>query len=168
MQVMPPDEYVDGVDDGILANFGASTILRKAVAMAKAAGREPGANWTDVAEKIYIPFDKQKQYHPEYAGFEPGKVAPKDEWNGGHGADKVKQADAILIGFPYDMNMSAAVRKNDLEIYGNCTDGGSVAMTWGMFAVGWLDAVRKVNAYFLMASFSGEKTIGNHVAETAS
>jgi hypothetical protein len=37
-----------------------------------------------------------------------------------------------------------------------------------MFAVGWLDAVRKVNAYFLTASFSGEKTIGNQVAETVS
>ena len=34
--VMPPDEYVDGVDDGILANFGAATILRKAAAMAVA------------------------------------------------------------------------------------------------------------------------------------
>jgi protein-glucosylgalactosylhydroxylysine glucosidase len=114
--------------------------LTKAAAMAKAAGREPGANWTDIADKIHIQFDKQKQYHPEYDGFEPGVVAPRNEWNGGHGASKVKQADAILIGFPYDMNMSNEVRKNDLTIYENCTDTTSVAMTWGMFAVGWLDA----------------------------
>ena len=55
--VMPPDEYVDGVDDGILANFGAATILRKAAAAAVAAGRVPGANWTTIADKIYLPFD---------------------------------------------------------------------------------------------------------------
>ena len=127
--VMPPDEYVDGVDDGILANAGASIILRKAAAMAKAAGRQPGANWSAVADKIYIPFSQERQYHPEYDGFVPNGHAPSRECNGGHCASKVKQADAILIGFPYDFNMSNTVRKNDLTIYENCTDGGSVAMT---------------------------------------
>ena len=51
----------------------------------------------------------------------------------------MKQADVVLIGFPYDANMSATVRKNDLEVYYNCTSKTSVAMTWGMFAVGWLE-----------------------------
>ena len=58
----------------------------------------------------------------------------------------MKQADAILCGFPYDMNMTDAVRKNDLTVYANDTDLGSVAMTWGMFAVGWLEAGEQAKA----------------------
>ena len=99
--------------------------------MAKAAGREPGANWSAVADKIYIPYDHERQYHPEYDGFIPNGHVPSKECNGGYCGGKVKQADAILIGFPYDFNMSNTVRKNDLTIYENCTDGGSVAMTCG-------------------------------------
>ena len=65
----------------------------------------------------------------------------------------VKQATAILMGFPYDANenntngtMSTAVRINDLETYSNFTDKHSVAMTWGMFAVGWLEAGEQAKA----------------------
>jgi trehalose/maltose hydrolase-like predicted phosphorylase len=135
--VMPPDEYVDGVDDAVLTNFGAATILRKAVLMAKAAGRKPGANWTQIADKMFIQFDKERQYHPEYSGFVPGGNFSKGSTHDQH---TVKQADVVLMGFPYDMNMSTSVRKNDLMIYANVTDPVSVAMTWGMFAVGWLEA----------------------------
>ena len=59
----------------------------------------------------------------------------------------MKQADVILIWFPYDASsmqgdprgpMSEKVRANDLLIYGNDTDNDGPAMTWSMFAVGWL------------------------------
>jgi protein-glucosylgalactosylhydroxylysine glucosidase len=53
---------------------------------------------------------------------------------------QVLQGDVILCGFPYSsFEMSDAVRKNDLEAYAApVTDPGGPAMTWPMFAIGWL------------------------------
>ena len=140
--VMPPDEYVDGVDDEVYTNFGAKSIIYKASQAAIAAGRRPGSNWTAVADKIFINYDEQEKYHPEYVGFKPNVLAPPDERNG-DGSTHVKQGDVVLIGFPYDATMSTAVRKNDLLTYYNCTDKVSVAMTWGSFAVGWLEVAQQ-------------------------
>ena len=143
-KVMPPDEYVDGVDDALFTNFGAVTIMRHSIAASKAAGRVPGANWSTVADKIFLAYDASKEYHPEYTGFVPHVKGSRP--NAG-GSTLVKQADVILIWFPYDASsmqgdprgpMSEKVRANDLLIYGNDTDNDGPAMTWSMFAVGWL------------------------------
>jgi len=47
--------------------------------------------WVKIAGLMYIPFDEEKQYHPEYEGYSLNITA--------------KQADTILIGYPlmYDM-----------------------------------------------------------------
>jgi trehalose/maltose hydrolase-like predicted phosphorylase len=66
-QVMGPDENHFPVDDDVFTNCGARVILRAAVAAAVAAGRKPGHNWSDVADRIWINFDSSQQYHPEYA-----------------------------------------------------------------------------------------------------
>ena len=34
------------------------------------------ANWSRIAENIYLPFDEARRYHPEFEGFEPGTVVP--------------------------------------------------------------------------------------------
>lgn len=34
-------------------------------------------------------------------------------------AEKIKQSDVVLLGFPLQMPMSRATRRNDLEIYEN-------------------------------------------------
>lgn len=43
---------------------------------------------------------------------------------------EVKQADAILVGFPLGLPMSPEVRRNDLECYEAVTDPHGPAMTW--------------------------------------
>lgn len=50
----------------------------------------------------------------------------------------VKQADVVLLNYPYLLNMPEDVRKNDLEIYEQITDPFGPAMTWGIFCIGWL------------------------------
>ena len=48
----------------------------------------------------------------------------------------------MLLGFPLEaaFNMSAAARASDLAAYGgNRTDPGGPAMTWGMFAIGYIE-----------------------------
>ncbi len=43
------------------------------------------------------------------------------------------------MGYPFLWDMPADVRRNDLEHYDEVTTRLGPAMTWGMFAVGWLD-----------------------------
>ena len=54
-------------------------------------------------------------------------------------ASQVKQADVILLGWPYLFDMPPSVREADLRYYSPRTDPGGPAMTWAMFAIGWLD-----------------------------
>ena len=55
-------------------------------------GKEVPKEWLTIAEKMYIPFDSENSYHPEYEGYTLDK--------------EVKQADTILIGYPlmYEMD----------------------------------------------------------------
>ncbi len=124
--VMCPDEYHSNVDDSVFTNWVAKFSLDAAIEAAGILGRAPGANWRDVSQNMYIPFDENNQYHPEFEGYAKGT--------------KIKQGDAILLGFPLLMNMSAKVRANDLVNYDAITDPNGPAMTWAMFAVGWLEA----------------------------
>jgi trehalose/maltose hydrolase-like predicted phosphorylase len=53
---------------------------------------------------------------------------------------KIKQADVILLGFPLEAEwVPPATRVNNLHLYQNVTDAGGPAMTWGMFAVGYIE-----------------------------
>ncbi|KAG5273766.1 hypothetical protein AALO_G00155250 [Alosa alosa] len=50
-----------------------------------------------------------------------------------------KHADVVLLGYPLGLPMSSQVRRNDLEAYEPVTDPRGPAMTWGMFAVAWME-----------------------------
>ena len=85
--------------------------------------------WMDVARKIKIPFDVERNYHPEYDGYNP------DVALGG----TIKQADVVLLGFPLMFVTDPVVRRNDLNIYENVTRADGPAMTWSMHAIGHLE-----------------------------
>ncbi|XP_071492850.1 protein-glucosylgalactosylhydroxylysine glucosidase-like [Diadema antillarum] len=128
--VMPPDEYHQSVNNSVYTNVIAQISLRLPAYAASMINKTVPDNWTQIAEQLYIPYDKNREYHPEYEGYTLGT--------------EVKQADAILLGFPLMHNMSTAARRNDLMFYEayngvNVTDPNGPAMTWGMFAVGWLE-----------------------------
>jgi len=89
------------------------------------------SNWTNIAGQIKIPFDSQKQIHPEYDGYS-GQV--------------IKQADVVLLGFPLMYEMKNSVRKNDLLYYTPLTDPNGPAMTWSMYAIAWLELEEFENA----------------------
>ncbi|NXR75987.1 PGGHG glucosidase, partial [Pycnonotus jocosus] len=123
--VMPPDEYHSQVDNSAYTN----AVARRSLNFATDLGRDlllpVPEEWEDRARKIKVPFDEERKYHPEYDGYSPG--------------EPVKQADVVLLGFPLMHPMSAEVRRNDLEMYEPITDPAGPAMTWSMFAVGWLE-----------------------------
>ena len=59
------------------------------------------------------------------------------------------QADTILMGYPALDQLPEQVRRNDLEYYEEVTDINGPAMSWGMFAIGWLE----VGEYQLAAKY---------------
>lgn len=57
--------------------------------------KEPD-RWADIAWSLALPYDKELDYHPQFTGYERG--------------DKIKQADAVLLGFPLQYGMNMYVR----------------------------------------------------------
>ena len=48
----------------------------------------------------------------------------------------IKQADAVLLGFPLSLPMSRSTRANDLQLYAGSVRESGPAMTWAMHAIG--------------------------------
>ena len=127
LNVIPPDEYADHCNNSAYTNAGAILTLQYAAAVGTLLGKPPAtlAAWLDAAARIVIPFNGT--YHPEFDGYS---------------GQQVKQADVILLGFPFEFKgprFTPATRAADLNYYASVTDPGSVAMTWGMFATGYIE-----------------------------
>ncbi|XP_069821516.1 protein-glucosylgalactosylhydroxylysine glucosidase isoform X1 [Dendropsophus ebraccatus] len=123
--VMPPDEYHSDVNNSVYTNALAQISLNFSMDLAKDLQQPFPDQWRDVASKIKVPFDLKNNYHPEYDGYTLG--------------ESVKQADVVLLGYPLMFPMSQEHRKNDLQIYETITDPDGPAMTWSMFAIGYME-----------------------------
>ncbi|KAL5008082.1 hypothetical protein ScPMuIL_013663 [Solemya velum] len=124
-KVMPPDEYSSRVNNSVYTNTVARLNLELPEYALGLIGQRPPRTYKTIANNIYIPFNVSHNYHPEYDGYKEGMM--------------VKQADVVLLGFPLTIPLSPQVRRNDLEIYEKVGDTGGPAMTWSMFAIGWLE-----------------------------
>jgi trehalose/maltose hydrolase-like predicted phosphorylase len=126
--VMCPDEYHSNVNNSAFTNAVAKRNLEFASKVVPSAP----AIWSDIAQRLRIPYDTTLRYHPEYDGYNLSVT--------------VKQADVILLGYPLMFNMTQEVRENDLVIYEPRTDPDGPAMTKAMFAIGWLELGNDRNA----------------------
>lgn len=118
--VAGPDEYSNGVDDGVFTNAGAATTLRTATRAAKILGKDAPASWHTVADKLRIPYDKKKQVFQQYDGYK-GSV--------------IKQADTVLLMYPLEWPMSKQAATNTLDYYAARTDPDGPAMTDSVHAI---------------------------------
>ncbi|XP_007947563.1 protein-glucosylgalactosylhydroxylysine glucosidase [Orycteropus afer afer] len=123
--VMPPDEFHSGVSNSVYTNVLVQNSLRFASALAKDLGLPVPDQWLEVADKIKVPFDPERNFHPEFDGYKLG--------------EEVKQADVILLGYPVPYPLSPSIRRRNLELYEAVTTPQGPAMTWSMFAVGWME-----------------------------
>ncbi|XP_055987798.1 protein-glucosylgalactosylhydroxylysine glucosidase isoform X1 [Sorex fumeus] len=123
--VMPPDEYHSGVNNSVYTNVLVQNSLRFAATLAQDLGQPVPDQWLEVADQIKVPFDPQRNFHPEFDGYDPG--------------EEVKQADVVLLGYPVPFPLSPQVRRKNLETYEAVTSPRGPAMTWSMFAIGWME-----------------------------
>ena len=111
--VTGPDEFTANVNDESATNAGAIVALRAAVAAAKVVGQVPDPQWSKVADNIYVAVDANGT-HPEYRGYKN---------------QTVKQADTVLMTYPFGYVKSPAIAAADLDRYMPLTDPGGPAMT---------------------------------------
>ena len=124
--VMGPDEYHANVTNNVYTNIIAAMAVNFANLTHCAAHCDQiPQDWVDMARMLSLQYDPQLDYHPQFEGYAPGTV--------------IKQADTVLAGYPLMYPMNASTRLHDLEMYEAVTDPGGPAMTWGMFAVGYLE-----------------------------
>ncbi|WP_239092311.1 glycosyl hydrolase family 65 protein [Streptomyces sp. SID14478] len=122
--VAGPDEYSNGVDDGVYTNAVAATSLRAAVRAARLAGAAPDPRWTRIADRLRIPYDARRKVFLQYAGYDIDG-----------GAD-IKQADAVLLLYPLDWRpMPKGAAAATLDYYAAHTDRDGPAMTDSVHAV---------------------------------
>ncbi|CAH1792619.1 unnamed protein product, partial [Owenia fusiformis] len=132
--VMGPDEYHYNVNNSIFTNYNAKLSLLLPSYIQDTLGMSYPASvqveiskWLEQAAKMYLPFDSESQYHPQFDGFDIKNST-------------IKQSDVVLLGYPLMMEMTPTVRKNDLVIYEELTDKyGPDTGTWSMHTVGWLE-----------------------------
>jgi protein-glucosylgalactosylhydroxylysine glucosidase len=99
---------------------------------------EPNDEWIDIATKIKVLYDAQLDYHPQYEDYELGT--------------EIKQADAVLVGYPLLFPMNLSTRINDLQFYGNATRDSGPAMSTSMYAINYLDVDDETKANAMLIS----------------
>ena len=130
-RTMPPDEYHSNVTDSVYGNTVARLTLQAAYSLAPFAGVTPNSTFAAIAGRLRIEYDAELDYHPEYAGWTPKQRSGT--------ASNVKQADAVLLGYPLEVAMRNSTRRHDLKIYSNVTDPQGPAMSWSIFSIGYGD-----------------------------
>uniref|UniRef100_A0A182M495 Glycoside hydrolase family 65 central catalytic domain-containing protein n=1 Tax=Anopheles culicifacies TaxID=139723 RepID=A0A182M495_9DIPT len=83
-------------------------------------------NWSEIASQIKFTYDEVADFHLQYEGYLPDTI--------------IKQADAILLGYPLQYPvMKAYTLWNDLLVYEPVTRPTGPAMSWSMHAINHLD-----------------------------
>src|SRR3954464_3111748 len=118
--VAGPDEYSNGVRDGVVTNAGASLALRHATQAAQILGESAPAQWSTIGDHLRMPFDATNQVFSQYDGYQ---------------GTLIKQADTVLLIYPLEWPMSNQVAANTLDYYAERSDPDGPAMTDAMHAV---------------------------------
>ncbi|MGW1462783.1 discoidin domain-containing protein [Streptomyces sp. NPDC002308] len=120
VNVAGPDEYSNGVTDGVFTNAVAATALRDAARAAAILGRPAPAAWQRVADGLRIPYDAERKIFLQYAGY-----------NG----STIKQADTVLLMYPLEWPMEPGAAAATLDFYAARTDPDGPAMTDSVHAI---------------------------------
>jgi len=115
-----PDEHHWPVDNSVYTNVGAITTLRLATRAAGMLGKPADARWTAVANGLPVLLDPATLIRPEFEGY---------------AGDQVKQADVVMLTYPWEWPESQQIGLNDLTYYAARTDPDGPAMTDSIHAI---------------------------------
>ncbi|MFF2845343.1 discoidin domain-containing protein [Streptomyces sp. NPDC058001] len=115
-----PDEYSNGVNDGVYTNAVAATALRAAVRAARTTGTTAPAAWTTIADRLRIPYDPARKVFLQYDGYK---------------GTQIKQADTVLLIYPLEWPMPEGAAAATLDYYTARTDPDGPAMTDSVHAI---------------------------------
>ena len=113
-----PDEENWPVDDEVYTNATAATTLRLAARAAAVLGETPPPRWAVVADGLVV-------QPPQELGGIPG-VRPEFD---GYAEQQVKQADAVLLTYPWEYPQAPSVDQGNLDYYALHYDPDGPAMT---------------------------------------
>ncbi|MFF1920634.1 discoidin domain-containing protein [Streptomyces sp. NPDC058221] len=119
-EVAGPDEYSNGVTDGVFTNAVAATALRNATRAAQLLGHRAPAEWNKVADGLRIPYDPKRKLFLQYAGYD---------------GSTIKQADTALLIYPLEWPMEPGAAAATLDYYAAHTDPDGPAMTDSVHAI---------------------------------
>lgn len=145
-QVEGPDEQNWPVDDSVYVNATAASTLRIAARAAAIVGAPPPARWAEVAAGLVVlepmPLDGLPAVRPEFAGYAGGQV---------------KQADVVLLTYPWEFPQPSEVDRSNLDYYTPRYDPEGPAMTdsassiiaaqLGGDCVAWTYTLRSMNPF---------------------
>lgn len=125
LQVVPPDENAELINNSAYTNIIAQMNLRLAQEAAKRIGAAANSKWANVADKMYIPYDAANKRFIAFEGH-------KSNW-------KAKQADAELIIYPLqykftDQSMTG-IYSNTFDYYSKRVHPNGPAMITSAYSV---------------------------------
>ncbi|HWB99959.1 MAG TPA: hypothetical protein VG672_24795 [Bryobacteraceae bacterium] len=100
-KVVSPDEGSRGVDNDVVTNIGARKTMELALTASRLVGKPENPDWRKVMDKLYIVYNRDGQYYPEYEG------APAWRSHVGHVTP--------LLNYPFEYPTTAQARRNTLE-----------------------------------------------------
>lgn len=121
-----PDEHHYPVDDSVYTNVAARTTLRLAAKAAQVAGQSPPRRWARIADGLVVlpprPRGGQPAVRPEFRGYQ---------------GDQVKQADTVMLSYPWAVRQPRSVDLSDLRYYAQRYDPDGPAMTDSINSIVW-------------------------------
>jgi trehalose/maltose hydrolase-like predicted phosphorylase len=115
-----PDEHHFNVNNEVYTNVAAITTMRIAGQAAQILGKPANPAWAAVAAGLPVLLDSSTQVRPEFEGYT---------------GDLIKQADVVMLTYPWEWPQSSTIGLNDLSYYEARTDPDGPAMTDSIHAI---------------------------------
>ena len=118
--VMPPDEYHADVNNSAYTNVAVSITLGIAAQAAAIVGAPVDPAWIRVGGGLRVPFDSAAGIHPEFDGYS---------------GETIKQADVVMMQYPWQYPMPRQVAQADLNYYIPRVDPSGPSMSDAIHAI---------------------------------
>jgi trehalose/maltose hydrolase-like predicted phosphorylase len=115
-----PDEHHFNVNNEVYTNVAAVTTMRIAGQAAQILGKATNPAWAAVAAGLPVLLDSSALVRPEFEGY---------------AGELIKQADVVMLTYPWEWPQASTIGLNDLSYYEARTDTDGPAMTDSIHAI---------------------------------